>query len=87
MVAISQIEVQTFLTFQILLENLTTNMMYSLRIQGSSESLYSPGKDIQSLFYVTLHKLSYMCYIICVTLHVLHYILRCCRVGVPRCLV
>lgn len=43
MVAISQIEVQTFLTFQILLENLTTNMMYSLRIQGSSESLYSPG--------------------------------------------
>ena len=31
------------LTFQILLENLTTNMMYSLRIQGSSESLYSPG--------------------------------------------
>ena len=44
--------------------------MYSLRLQGSSESLYSPGEDIQSLFYVTLHKLGYMCYIISVTLHV-----------------
>ena len=33
-------------TFQILLENLTTNMMYSLKIQASSESLYSPGKIV-----------------------------------------
>ena len=37
-------------TFQILLENLTTNMMYSLKIQGSSESLYSPGKVYTSFF-------------------------------------
>ena len=29
--------------FQIQLENLTTNKLYSVRIQGSSESIYSPG--------------------------------------------
>ena len=28
---------------QLLLENLTSNLLYSLRLQGSAESLYSPG--------------------------------------------
>ena len=56
-----------------MLENLTTNMMYSIRLQGLSESLYSPGEDIQGLLYVTLHVLRYMCYITFVTLHVLRY--------------